>query len=405
MGLIAHGGQMPLTGRVSYLAGPSPDTTFAVLTLAMPSRGLSFTHTGSDYRATYSVDADVRAGSGAAAPQAAQVQAQESVVVPNFRETTRTDESVLFQQVLRLAPGSYRLSLRVRDGGSSRVVEDTATLRVPRLDSAGTATPLPYYEMVVRPAVSEVPRLLATPRATVTFGRDSVLPMYLEAYGGRQVYAAARAEGGTTVWRDTVTLEARGGSLASGVVNVPVALLGIGPATVEVWQAGARDTARAPVFVSFGDELPAATFEDMLSYLRFFTSPQRLEALRRAPLAERGVAWRAFLEATDPDPVQPGHEGLQQYFARIAVANQRYRQEGGPGWLTDRGMVYAAFGDPEQIYEPNPTSVGSRNRPQYWIYRERRLQLEFRDMSGFDRWELTPPSMMEFNAALRRLHP
>jgi GWxTD domain-containing protein len=410
MGLIAHGGDLPLTGRVSFVAGPTPDTTFALLTLAMPSRGLSFAHTGTDYRATYSVDASVRdaGAAGAAARTLAHVEAQEKVVVPNFRETTRGDESVLFQQVLRLPPGSYQLALKVRDGGSNRLVNDTTTLRVPRLGGTGVAsvaTPIPYYEIVVRPERAAVPRLLVTPRATVTFGRDSLLPLYLEAYDGTAVQAAVRGDGGLEVWRDSLALQPRGGSLASGILNVPVTYLGIGPAVVEVWQAGARDTARAPVFVSFGDELPAASFEDMLSYLRFFTSPQRLEALRRAPLAGRGAAWSAFLAATDPDPGVPGHQGLQQYFARVQIANQRYRQEGGVGWLTDRGMVYAAFGDPDQLYEPMPTSMGQRNRVQFWIYRERQLQLEFRDVNGFDRWELMPAAETEFHSALRRLHP
>ena len=407
MGLIAHGGDLPLTGRISYVAGPTPDTTFALLTLAMPSRGLSFTHTGTDYRATYSVDADVRDGTGAAARSLAHVEAQESVVVPNFRETTRGDESVLFQQVLRLPPGAYQLALRVRDGGSNRLVNDTTALSVPRLGAAGVAgvgTPIPYYEIVVRPDLAAVPRLLVTPRATVTFGRDSVLPLYVEAYDGTQVQAIVRGDGGLGVWRDSLTLAPRGDGLASGILEVPVSYLGIGPAMVEVWRSGARDTARAPVFVSFGDELPAASFEDMLSYLRFFTSPQRLEALRRAAVGERGAAWSAFLEATDPDPAMPGHQGLQQYFTRVQIANQRYRQEGGPGWLTDRGMVYSAFGDPDQIFEPSPTSMGQRNRVQFWIYRDRQLQLEFRDVNGFDRWELMPAAETEFYSSLRRLH-
>lgn len=407
MGLIAHGGELPVTGRVSFVAGPSPDTTFAVLTLAMPSRGLTFTHSGTDYRASYQVDAEVRAGGAeAATPPAADVEARESVVVPTFRETLRTDESVLFQQVLRLAPGSYRLLLNVSDDGSERTVSDTSALSVPRLGGAGTATPIPYYELVVRPTVGDVPRLLATPRATVTFGRDSVLPLYLEAYGGSPwVQAIARGDGGSIVWRDSVALEARTPTLAAGLLTVPVSFLGIGASTVEVWQSGRADTARAPVFVTFGEDLPAATFDDMLSYLRFFSSPQRIDALRRAPVVDRARVWGEFLALTDPDPVEPGHQGLQQYFARMAVANQRYRQEGGVGWLTDRGMAFTAFGDPEQVFEPTTTSLGQRNRVQYWLYRGRQLQLEFRDMNGFDRWELTPASQGEFYAALRRLHP
>ena len=110
--------------------------------------------------------------------------------------------------------------------------------------------------------------------------------------------------------------------------------------TLSVWRPGAADSVQTAVFVSFGRDLPVGSFEDMLSYLRFFTSPQRLERLRATPVAERGRAWLQFLAETDPEPVAEGHQGLQQYFARIQVANQRYREDAGPGWLTDRGMVF-----------------------------------------------------------------
>ena len=368
-----------------------------------------FSHSGEDYRASYTVDVAVHgAGDAAAATTAAPTAhytAQESVRVPTFRETTRTDESVLFQQVMRLAPGAYRLIVQVRDGAGERAVADTSAFTVPRLGDGTLATPLPYYEAVVRPAIAEVPRVLVTPRATVTFGHDSILPFYLEAYGGgpTPVVAAARGEGGTVLWRDTLTLQPRDTRLSSGVLDVPVAVLGIGASTLAVWRRDARDTASAPLFVSFGADLPAATFEDMLSYLRFFTNPGRLETLRTAAVADRPRAWRDFLAATDPDPDEPGNQALQQYFTRIQVANQRYRDEGGPGWLSDRGMVYAAFGDPEQVYESAPGTIGQRNRFQIWVYRERGVQLEFRDLSGFERWELTPQAEGQFYGALRRL--
>ena len=405
MGLIAHGAPLPVTGRLSYMAGPSADTTFAILTLALSNRALTFTHSGEDYRATYTVDLDVRRGGDTAAAPAAHHEAQEAVRVPTFRETTRTDESVLFQQVMRLAPGAYRLVLRLHDGGSERVVEDTTMVAVPRLGAGTLASPLPYYEAVVRTTLAAVPRVLVTPRATVTFGHDSIMPLYLEAYGSgpTPVVAAARGEGGEVLWRDTLTLQPRDGQLSSGVLNVPVAFLGIGASTLAVSRPGSSDTMRTPLFVSFGDDLPAATFEDMLSYLRFFTTPARLDALRKAPVADRPRAWRAFLAATDPDPDEPGNQALQQYFTRMQVANQRYRDEAGPGWLSDRGMVYSAFGDPDQVYESGPGTVGQRNRFQIWLYRDRAVQLEFRDLNGFDRWELTPQAEGQFYGALRRM--
>jgi GWxTD domain-containing protein len=402
-GLIAHGAPFPLTGRISFVGGPTPDTTFVLLTLALPSRALTFTHASDSYRAEYEVRAEARRG----ADTAASVEAVEKVVVPNFRETARTDESVIFQQVLRLAPGDYDLRLRLRDLGSDRGVADSAALRVPRLADGTLGTPIPYYEAVVRTGRTTVPRLLVTPRATVTFGQDSVLPVYVEGYGtgAQQVRAAVLGEAGSVLWRDSLSLTPREGSLASGVVELPVSNLGIGAVTLAVWRPGAADTVRSPLFVSFGDDLPAATFEDMVSYLRYFTSPQRLERLRRAPVSERGRAWAEFLAATDPDHATAGHRELQAYFTRLQVANQRYRDEGGPGWLSDRGMVYTAFGDPDQVYEPTSNRIGARNRMQVWIYRDRQLQLEFRDASGFDRWRMVPSSETSFRMALTRLHP
>jgi GWxTD domain-containing protein len=105
------------------------------------------------------------------------------------------------------------------------------------------------------------------------------------------------------------------------------------------------------LFVSFGDELPIASFEDMLSYLRFYASPTRIKALREAASDMRSEAWSVFLAETDPVPTTPQHEGLQLYFSRIQRANLEFREEGSQGWLSDRGMVFVSLGEPDQILE------------------------------------------------------
>lgn len=413
MGLIAHGEPFPITGRLSYLAAASPETTYTVVTIAIPNRALTFAHAGDRYRAGYAVDVVVRQYGDSAAG----VSAREAVVVASFRETTRTDESVLFQQLLRLAPGRYEMALRLRDEGSDRMVADTTALDVPRLGPGTLGTPVPYYEAVMRERTADVPRLLAMPRATVTFGRDSTLPVYVEGYGtpagdrggagiGVTVRAVARGEGGAVAWRDSVILARRGDGLASAILSLPVARLGIGVVTLDLWRADGGDTVRAPIFVTLGAELPAATFEDMLSYLRFFAAPARLERLRNTPPAERGAAWSAFLAGAPSGATTGGGNAreLQQYFARLQVADQRYAEDDGPpGWLTDRGMVFAAFGDPDQVVEPGATAISARSRVQFWVYRERGLRFEFNDVTGFERWRLTLAGESAFRAALARL--
>ena len=50
---------------------------------------------------------------------------EEIVRVATFQETLRSDESILFQQVLRILPGAYKVNVTVRDVGSTS--ESTAT--------------------------------------------------------------------------------------------------------------------------------------------------------------------------------------------------------------------------------------------------------------------------------------
>jgi len=229
--------------------------------------------------------------------------------------------------------------------------------------------------------------------------------VYVEGYGTGTVFplrASVYSENASTpVWSDTTSLE-RHGALFSGQVNIPVAQLGVGAMTLAVVAAQGSDTTKAPVFVTFGEDLPVATFTEMVNYLRYFSSPARLQALRDAPPNGRASAWASFLRGTDPDPATASNEALRDYFARIAQANSRFREEGGAGWLTDRGRVFVALGGPDQFFEPNTTDLNQRGRAQIWEYRRHRIQIVFIDQTGFGRWRMTVASEAEFEALIRR---
>src|SRR5690606_4695987 len=110
----------------------------------------------------------------------------ETVRVATFRETARTDESVIWQQFVRVAPGQYSLAIGVRDGGSPRASAEEAAVTVPRFDGVSLSSPIPVYESIERTTADSLPRLLARPRATVTFGVDAQVPVYVEVAGTRE---------------------------------------------------------------------------------------------------------------------------------------------------------------------------------------------------------------------------
>lgn len=401
MGLIARGLPFPVVGRVGYLAAAAPDTTHVVLALSFSATSLSFVREADNrFRANYTVSlAFDRNGE-----RVETIEATESVIVSSYRETGRSDENLLFQQIVDLAPGPYQLSVAIRDAGSDRSTAERVEMFVPSFGTGGAtlSTPVPINQVTPRIQRDSLPFLLLRPRATVTFGRDSTLALYIESYGrgDESLRLLARNETGTVLWTDDVRITPFQ-EMASGVVEVPITRLGIGVSQLSFVRANAVDTSSTYVFVGFGEDLPIARFDDMLVFLRYFATPARLQRLRETPEAERPAAWASFMQETDSTPQTPAHEDLNAYFARLVRANTRYREEAIAGWMSDRGKVFIVLGEPDFILEPTVTDF-NRNRQQLWEYRDRGLSLVFFDETGTGRWRLTQSSEVRFETEFRR---
>ena len=96
MGMIARGLPFPITGRVGYFAAPRAAQTHVVLTLSFASSSLTFSREADNrFRANYSVSLAIDNEQG----RVQALESTEAVVVSSFRETGRTDESVLFLKI------------------------------------------------------------------------------------------------------------------------------------------------------------------------------------------------------------------------------------------------------------------------------------------------------------------
>ncbi|MEO7674103.1 MAG: GWxTD domain-containing protein, partial [Pyrinomonadaceae bacterium] len=104
-----------------------------------------------------------------------------------------------------------------------------------------------------------------------------------------------------------------------------------------------------------------------------------------------------FWRRRDPNPDTEENEYREEYYERIAYANEKFTS-GIPGWKTDRGRTYIAWGKPDSV-ESHP-SGGSYDRPSYegggststypfeiWFYRHLDnvgdgIEIEFVDPTG-----------------------
>src|SRR5438094_4013314 len=67
-----------------------------------------------------------------------------------------------------------------------------------------------------------------------------------------------------------------------------------------------------------------------------------------------------FWERRNPNPGSPENEFKEEYYRRIAYANEHYAS-GIPGWKTDRGRIYIMYGPPDE--NDSHPSGGSYLRP------------------------------------------
>ncbi len=95
--------------------------------------------------------------------------------------------------------------------------------------------------------------------------------------------------------------------------------------------------------------------------VRWIITDQELKAFKSLSNdEERDNFIENFWRRRNPDPDSPENTFKEEYYERIAYANEHYAS-GEPGWKTDRGHIYIAFGKPDSI-DSHP-SGGPYERP------------------------------------------
>lgn len=119
---------------------------------------------------------------------------------------------------------------------------------------------------------------------------------------------------------------------------------------------------------------------------------------------EREAFIEEFWRRRDPDPDTEENEYREEYYERIAYANEHF-SSGIPGWKTDRGRIWIMYGKPDER-ETHPMG-GPYSRPSWegggdtttypfekWFYRYiagvgSGIELEFVDPTGTGEYRLT----------------
>jgi GWxTD domain-containing protein len=149
----------------------------------------------------------------------------------------------------------------------------------------------------------------------------------------------------------------------------------------------------------------ADPYKQWLDEISYIIAPEERQAfLHLQTNEEREQFIEEFWARRNPDPESPENTFKDEYYRRIAYANEHYAS-GIPGWKTDRGRIYITWGAPDDV-DSHPTG-GPYDRPpeegggetstypfEDWTYHYlpgigENVMLEFVDPSGTGEYRLT----------------
>lgn len=129
--------------------------------------------------------------------------------------------------------------------------------------------------------------------------------------------------------------------------------------------------------------------EKAISQTVYIATPEELDNMKDAETtSEKTKRFLEFWKKKDPSPNNDENEIFDEYFRRIAYANENFSNY-TEGWRSDRGMVYTILGAPNNI-DRHPFEYDSKPY-EVWEYYDINRSFLFLDQTGFGDYRLMTP--------------
>jgi GWxTD domain-containing protein len=89
-------------------------------------------------------------------------------------------------------------------------------------------------------------------------------------------------------------------------------------------------------------------YADFLSKVQYIMTREERKIFLELPDSEKGQFINDFWERRNPDPDSENNAFKMEYYDRVRNAENLFRGEGRPGYLTDRGRIFILFGPPSE---------------------------------------------------------
>lgn len=383
--------------------GTQPGKTRMDLYVEVPYNGIQFVKSAQGFAANYNVTASIYSNESKD-KLITEKSWGETVSAQDFDATTAKENFNLSLKSFDLPPANYFLRIEVEDKDSKKSFAMESMFTVKNLDGPLTVSDVLLISKVVE--VNGSKKMIPNISRNVASRKEGLM-MYYEIYSdtARKVeinYSVAENKTGKDEKNDKdkkilyTQKDTRDVTKGTNQVNYSLqnAELSLGQYDLFMEVKDENGTAKAETqkrFISRWIGMPSAVndLDKAVDEMVYIANRSELEKIKDAPSKEeKQKRFLEFWKAKDPSPSTEQNEVFEEYYRRIAYANEHFKNY-MEGWRTDMGMVFITLGPPSNI-ERYPFEYDSKPY-EIWDYYDINKRFVFIDQTGFGDYRLLDP--------------
>lgn len=376
----------------NYRSATEAGKTRTDIYVEVPYEGIQFVKTGSSFNGGYSVTLSIY--DEKKEKLITEKSFSESISLKDFAATTSAKNHYLSVRSFDLTPATYVIRCEVEDKDSRKnfIKEDRFTVRA--LSPNPSLSDIMLVTQVTAADGSQ--KLLPNISRNVAAQKDG-LGLYFEAYSDKEYmanveYIIADAKN-KAIFRKTGVVELKpGANQVSYKLENPQMNMGEYELVVNINDDGGKPVTQVmKKFYSRWVGLPnsANDLDKAIDQMIYIAKDSEVDEIKDGKTQEEKLdRYTKYWKAKDPSPATEQNEVFEEYYRRIAYANDHFKHY-MEGWKTDMGMIYVTLGPPSNV-ERHPFDYDSKPY-EVWDYYDINKRFIFVDQTGFGDYRLISP--------------
>ncbi|MBK9097650.1 MAG: GWxTD domain-containing protein [bacterium] len=318
----------------------------------------------------------------------------EKIVAISFELTNSPDNFNLGSRSFELSPGVYSVKTTLLDKDSKNEYSTESKINIKQFNELPSLSDIMLISG--KTVVDGKSKIVPNVSRNIVTDRDA-LSMFYEIYSDTvsklRVDYEIFDENEKRVYNSEEKINIKSGSnqifheLDSLVLDLGKNLLTI---TLKDSAGKVIDSSRK-TFVSRWKGVPVyiTDLDKAIDQMIYLANPEDLSYIKEPEeRIEKAKRFVGFWKKQDPNPADEYNPVFNEYYNRVAYANQNFTTYSLEGWRSDRGMVLIILGAPDNI-DRHPFEYYAKPY-EVWQYYNLNKQFIFTDYSGFGDYRLDP---------------